>query len=66
MSVSVCEHCAVETRTAGEALPDEGKIFDLCSISSFSAQKTLSMQSGVQHIGIVWEEVEVMELKSCH
>ena len=56
----------METRTAGEALPDEGKIFDLCSISSFSAQKTLGMQSGVQHIGIVWEEVEVMELKSCH
>ncbi|KAI1235249.1 hypothetical protein IHE44_0002889 [Lamprotornis superbus] len=42
-SVSVCEHCAVGTRTTGEAFPDEGKIFDLCNKSSFSAQKMLSM-----------------------
>lgn len=61
MSVSVCEHCAIETRTAGEALPDQGKIFDLCNMSSFSAQKMFSMQSDILHTDIVWEEVEVLE-----
>lgn len=61
MSVSVCEHRAIETRTAGEALPDQGKIFDLCNTSSFSAQKMFSMQSDILHTGIVWEEVEVLE-----
>lgn len=61
MSVSVCEHCAVETRTAGEALPDQEKIFDLCNMSSFSAQKVFSMQLGILHTGIVLEEVEVLE-----
>lgn len=67
MSVSVYEHCAVETRTAGEALPDEGKIFDLCNTSSFSAQKMFSMQSGILHTGIVWEELSLvqMDLFSC-
>lgn len=61
MNISVCEHCAVETRTAVEAGPDEGKIFDICNMSSISGQKMFSMQSGILHTGIVWEEVEVLE-----
>lgn len=37
-------------------------MFDFCNTSSFSTQKMFSMQSGIQHTGIVKEELSLVQV----